>query len=159
MRSFSIIVCLSLAIIAANAEDIDKCLKDDSISCIQRNLYRKAKEFFDKDSLELLSGVTLVKSADRNSRSNKQVIYDQEIDSATNVIERQSALENFVGDGASEFLSGRSLRVNDYYFFYKLNKRQNYLEYLKKQQPLKNELKKQFLKYISIEKMSLIFNE
>ena len=79
---------------------------------MQRSIYRKAKEFFGKDSFEIIGGVSLVKSKeDRSSRSNKEVLYDQEIDNANNVAERQSALENFVGEEATGFFAGRSLMV------------------------------------------------
>lgn len=111
MKSFLIIVCLSMALVHINGQDIDECLRQDSISCVQRSLYRKAKEFFTKDNIELVSGVSLVKSGDRTSKSGKEVLYDQEIDAANNVADRQSALENFVGDEAGDFLTGRSLRV------------------------------------------------
>lgn len=102
-----------MAMIIINAEEINKCLENDSISCIQRNLYRRAKEFFDNDNIELINGVTLVKSADsRNARSSKEVIYEQEINTANNVADRQHVLENFVGESAKDFLSGRSLKIN-----------------------------------------------
>lgn len=109
------IVFLTASLVLVSGQSIDDCLQQDSISCVQRSLYRKAKEFFDRDSFELVSGVSLVKAAktgDRDSRSGKEVAYDQEIDAAADVAERQSVLENFVGDEAGEFLSGRSLKVS-----------------------------------------------
>ena len=114
MKSQIAIVFLS-ALVLIDGQNIDECLQQDSISCVQRSLYRTAKEFFEKDSLEIVSGVSLVKSASsgaRNARTGKAVTYDKEIDAATDVAGRQSVLENFVGDEASEFLSGRSLRVS-----------------------------------------------
>lgn len=113
MNSILRILCLSMAMIIINGEEINKCLEIDSISCIQRNLYRTAKEFFDNDNIEIVKGFTLVKSAySRNARSSKEVIYDQEINAANNVVDRQNVLENFVGEGVKDFLSGRSLKVN-----------------------------------------------
>ncbi|XP_015114463.1 uncharacterized protein LOC107039395 [Diachasma alloeum] len=112
MKSFLTIVCLSMAVVAISAQDIAECLRQDSISCIQKSLYRKAKEFFGKDNLEIVNGVSLVKSADRSSRTGNEVFYDQEIEAASDVTERQSALESFVGEEASDFLTGRSLRIN-----------------------------------------------
>ncbi|XP_003705505.1 DUF1676 domain-containing protein Osi6 [Megachile rotundata] len=101
------------AVVAVNGQTLEDCLQSDSISCVQKSLYRKAKEFFDKDNLELFSGVSLVKdSQGRSSRTGKDLVYDQEINAANNVADRQSALENFVSDEAGEFLSGRSLRIN-----------------------------------------------
>lgn len=112
MKLFLTIVCLSMAVVLASGQDITECLRQDSISCVQKSLYRKAKEFFGNDNLEIVNGVTLVKSAARNSRTGNEVFFDQEIEAANNVADRQSALENFVGEEASEFLTGRSLRVS-----------------------------------------------
>lgn len=111
MNAYLKIVCFSMAVVLISGQDINQCFEQDSISCVQKSLYRKAKEFFTKDNIELFSGVSLVKAADRNSRTAKDVIYDQEIDAANDVEGRQSALENFVSDEASDFLTGRSLRV------------------------------------------------
>ncbi|XP_057340905.1 uncharacterized protein LOC130677980 [Microplitis mediator] len=112
MNTYLKIVCFSMAVVLISGQDINKCFEQDSISCVQKSLYRKAKEFFTKDSIELFSGVSLVKSAARDSRGSKDVIYDQEIDAANDVAGRQSALENFVSDEASDFMTGRSLRIN-----------------------------------------------
>ncbi|XP_058793664.1 uncharacterized protein LOC131665642 [Phymastichus coffea] len=111
MKAF---VFVAVAILAcAHAQSIDECLQQDSISCVQKSLFRKAKEFFDSENLEIATGVSLVKStADRNSRSGKNLVYEQEINQANDVAERQSALENFVGDEVGDFFSGRSLRIN-----------------------------------------------
>ena len=114
MKIFAVVV-LTSAVVLASGQSLDDCLQSDSISCVQKSLYRKAKEFFDEDSFELFSGVSLVKNADsrgRSSRTSKELMYEQEIDAANSVTDRQSALENFVSDEAGEFLAGRSLRVN-----------------------------------------------
>lgn len=112
MKSFALLFVVALAAVAS-AQSIDECLQQDSISCVQKSLFRKAKEFFEKDSFELVSGVSLVKAkSDRSSRSGKDLVYEQEIDQAPSVAERQSALENFVGEEVSDFFSGRSLRVS-----------------------------------------------
>lgn len=115
MRTSFALVMVALALAASTgAQSIDECLQKDSISCIQKSLFRRAKEFFDKDSFELVTGVSLVKAKgdERSSRSGKDILYEQEIDKAAGVAERQSALENFVGDEASNFFAGRSLRVS-----------------------------------------------
>lgn len=98
----------------AAGQTFENCLEKDSIACVQKSLYRKAKEFFDTGDMEIFSGVSLVKSGDaqgRGSRSGKDLMYDQEIDAANNVADRQNALVNFVSDEAGEFLTGRSLKV------------------------------------------------
>lgn len=112
MKSLTIVI-LTVAALAAG-QTIDECFKQDSISCVQRSLYRTAKEFFGKDKLELVSGITLVKSdaGTRDAKSGKELVHDQEMDAAIDVVERQNALENFIGDEAGQFLTGRSLRVN-----------------------------------------------
>lgn len=108
------VVILTTALVLAAGQTIDECFKQDSISCVQKSLYRSAKEFFGKDQLELVSGVSLVKSKDdaRSSRSGKELVHDQEMDTATGVMERQDALENFIGDASERFLTGRSIKVN-----------------------------------------------
>ncbi|XP_053976717.1 uncharacterized protein LOC128889203 [Hylaeus anthracinus] len=113
MKLYAFVLLSAMAL--ARGQTMDNCLEKDSISCVQKNLYRRAKEFFDKDSFEIFSGVSLVKSADaqtRGSRTGKELIYDQEIDAANSVSDRQDALVNFVSEGAGEFLTGRSLRIN-----------------------------------------------
>jgi hypothetical protein len=112
MKSFAFVVIIAFAV-AASAQTIDECFRQDSISCVQKSLFRKAKEFFERDSFDLVSGISLVKTkSDRSSRSGKDLMYEQEIDQATGITERQSALENFVGEEVTDFFSGRSLRVS-----------------------------------------------
>ncbi|XP_029160704.1 uncharacterized protein LOC114932590 [Nylanderia fulva] len=112
LKKLLILTTASVVLIAG--QSIDECLKEDSIACVQKTLYRTAKEFFAKDKLELVNGVSLVKSHsdDRSARSGKELAYDQEIDAANDINERQNTLENFISDEAGEFLSGRSLRIN-----------------------------------------------
>ncbi|XP_066582074.1 uncharacterized protein Osi6 [Prorops nasuta] len=112
MKFFAIVMVAGFLALTS-AQSIEDCLKQDSISCVQKSLYRKAKEFFDKDSYELVSGISLVKSGQgRNSRSGKEVLYDQEMEAAADVADRQNALENFVSEEVSSFVTGRSLRIN-----------------------------------------------
>lgn len=110
------IVCLTTAVVLVAGQNLDECLQQDSISCVQKSIYRKAKEFFGKDSLEIVPGINLIRNQDnnldgRNARSSKVLIYDQEIDGANDVAERQNVLESFVGEEASNYFTGRSLRV------------------------------------------------
>lgn len=115
------IASLFLLVTPNKAETLDECLKKDSISCVQRSLYKRAKEFFDKESFEIVSGVSLVraKNKDENGRSNpKTMTYEQEIVETNDVSERQNALENFVGEEVGQFFSRRSLQVSSRTFFY-----------------------------------------
>lgn len=114
MKILKKLLILMTAAVLTAGQSIDDCLKQDSISCVQKTLYRTAKEFFGKDKLELVNGVSLVKSNadDRSARSGKELAYDQEIDAANDITERQNTLENFISDEAGQLLTGRSLRVN-----------------------------------------------
>lgn len=47
-----------------------------------------------------------------NARSIKELAYDQEMEAANNIAERQNSLENFISDETGQFLTGRSLRVH-----------------------------------------------
>ncbi|KYN12859.1 PREDICTED: uncharacterized protein LOC108767081 [Trachymyrmex cornetzi] len=108
MKKFLILIT---AVVFTTGQSIDECLKQDSISCVQKTLYRTAKEFFAKDKLELINGVSLVKS-NVNARSIKELTYDQEMEATNNIVERQNSLENFISDEAGQFLTGRNLRIN-----------------------------------------------
>ena len=46
-----------------------------------------------------------------NARSIKELTYDQEMEAANNIVERQNSLENFISDEVGQFLTGRNLRV------------------------------------------------
>ncbi|CAL1685951.1 unnamed protein product [Lasius platythorax] len=114
MKMLQKLLILTTAVVLTAGQSIDECLKQDSISCVQKTLYRTAKDFFAKDKLELVNGVSLVKSNsdDRSARSGKELAYDQEIDAANDITERQNTLENFISDEAGQLLTGRSLRIN-----------------------------------------------
>ncbi|KYN39946.1 hypothetical protein ALC56_05714 [Trachymyrmex septentrionalis] len=111
MKLLKQFIILITAVVFTTGQSIDECLKQDSISCVQKTLYRTAKEFFAKDKLELINGISLVKS-NVNARSSKELTYDQEMEAADNIVERQNSLENFVSDEAGQFLTGRNLRIN-----------------------------------------------
>ncbi|XP_014212872.1 uncharacterized protein LOC106642569 [Copidosoma floridanum] len=113
MKPFCITLVLAFAAVAVSAQSVDECLQKDSISCVQKSLFRQARGFFNQETFELVGGVSLVKSqGDRASRSDKSIVYEQEIEKAASVAERQSALENFVGEGLNDFLYGRNLKIN-----------------------------------------------
>lgn len=107
------LLAVLLVAAVATAQTLDECLEQDSISCIQKSLYRRAKEFFSKDNVEIVRGVSLVKSQDsRAAKSSDDLVFDQEIETAkSSVTDRQNALENFVTDKISGFISSRSLQV------------------------------------------------
>lgn len=117
----SVLLIASLSGIA-KAQQINDCLKQDSISCVQKSVYNSFKDFFNQDNLEIVSGVSLVRNArakqeeatseEGRSNTGTDIGYDQEINNANDVDERQTALESFVTDGVGTFLTERSLRVN-----------------------------------------------
>lgn len=121
MKLLKKFLILMTAVVLTSGQSIDECLKQDSISCVQKTLYRTAKEFFAKDKLELVNGVSLVKS-NANARSSKELDYDQEMETANDITERQNSLENFISDEAGQFLSGRSLRVHKKLLKFELQK-------------------------------------
>lgn len=98
----------------AAGQSLDDCLQQDSISCVQKSLYRRARAFFEQSTLEIVPGVNLVKSKDneRSARSGEQAVFDQQIETAANVVDRQSALEGFVGEEVDRFMAKRSLKVS-----------------------------------------------
>ncbi|XP_020284567.1 uncharacterized protein LOC109855117 [Pseudomyrmex gracilis] len=114
MKLLAKLLILTTAVVLIAGQSIDECLKQDSISCVQKTLYRTAKEFFAKDTLELVNGISLVKSNAEagSSRSGKALAYDQEMNAANDIVARQNTLENFVNDEAGQFLTGRSIRIN-----------------------------------------------
>lgn len=116
MKMLGKLLILATAVVLVTGQSIDECLKQDSISCVQKSLYRTAKELFARDKLELVSGISLVKSAaeSRSSRSGKELIYDQEMDAANDIVGRQNTLENFISDEAGHYLTGRSIRVKNH---------------------------------------------
>jgi len=111
MKLLNKFLILMTAVVLITGQSIDECLKQDSISCVQKTLYRTAKEFFAKDKLELINGVNLVKS-NADARSGKELAYDQEMETASDIAERQNSLENFINDEVGQFLTSRSLRVH-----------------------------------------------
>ncbi|KAJ8684343.1 hypothetical protein QAD02_020135 [Eretmocerus hayati] len=98
----------------ARTQRIDECLQRDSISCIQKSFYRGARDFFDRDSFDILPGISLIKSQedDRSSRKSKALAYEKQIDESSSFMQRQSTLESFIRDGLSDFLTGRSLKID-----------------------------------------------
>ncbi|XP_014221840.1 uncharacterized protein LOC106649082 [Trichogramma pretiosum] len=108
----SLILALALFGATAYGQELSECLEQDSISCVQRSIYKKARAFFDRDSFELVSGVSLVKVQGRSARSGDKAAAEQAVESADDIMTRQNAIEGYVGTEAVNFLSGRSLKVN-----------------------------------------------
>lgn len=86
----------------------EECLRKDSISCVQHQVYRHLRSFFDQKSVELPGGFSLVKEGEptRDARSAEEVLPSGPVE------DREEALETFAVQKAGEFFSERSLRWN-----------------------------------------------
>lgn len=104
------VLALCIIGVATAQDNFKSCLEQDSISCVQLAIYRKAKEFFSSPKIELMSGLSFVKPVDRNARSSD--IDGTSVEQAANVEEREGALENFVTEGAKNFFQERSLNLD-----------------------------------------------
>ena len=59
---------LFLAVAACRAAEIDDCLQKDSIGCVQSQIFRQVRSYFNQEKIELLGGFSLVK--DKEARSD-----------------------------------------------------------------------------------------
>jgi hypothetical protein len=73
-------------------------------------IYRKAREFLDTPKIELMGGLSFVKPAGRDGRSSN--VDGTFVETANDVEGRESALENFVAEGAKSFFQERSLNLD-----------------------------------------------
>lgn len=70
-------------------------------------MYRKAKEFFDQQNINLVGGLSFTKAADRAGKSLEEPV--SEVETANTVETRENALENYVLNRAKNFFQERSL--------------------------------------------------
>lgn len=105
-------IVLALCIIgAATAQESFKdCLEQDSISCVQMTIYRKAREIFENPKIEIFGGLSFVKQAGRDARSAN--LDGAVVEQARSVEDRENALESFVTEGAKSFFQERSLNLD-----------------------------------------------
>lgn len=108
-------VCLALAdpIPAAKQQD-DGCANNpDSIECAQMQFYRSAKAFFDQDKLELLGGLSLVKTEKKGRSLAAESAEDvNNVEAAKDSGERETALEDFTMHKVMRFFQERTLHWN-----------------------------------------------
>ncbi|CAG9808893.1 unnamed protein product [Chironomus riparius] len=105
-----VVLVLCIVGIATAQEGFKDCLQQDSISCVQLAIYRKAREFFDSPKIELLGGLSFIKPTGRDARSSN--VDGTLVESANDVEQRENALEGFVTDGAKSFFAERSLNLD-----------------------------------------------
>lgn len=103
-----IVSCLLISVVFAADEpsNFQDCLEKDSISCVQVAVFRKAKSFFDQQTISLFGGLSLGKSERAGKSLDEPTI---EIESANTVETRENALENYVLNRAKNFFQERSL--------------------------------------------------
>jgi len=103
-----IVSCLLISVVFAADEpsNFQDCLEKDSISCVQVAVFRKAKSFFDQQTISLFGGLSLGKSERAGKSLDEPTI---EIESANTVETRENALENYVMNRAKNFFQERSL--------------------------------------------------
>ncbi|XP_073969769.1 DUF1676 domain-containing protein Osi6 isoform X2 [Rhodnius prolixus] len=115
MKYLIVLTLLTTSTLQISAE-IEDCLDKDSISCIQLELYRKAKNFFDQEKIELFGGLALTKrdlnqeEAARNLKEDGVV--EDEMNTAKDVEKREDALEKYAISRVARLLDERSLTWN-----------------------------------------------
>ena len=75
-----------------------------------QQIYRKARDFFETPKIELLGGLSFIKPTGRDARSSN--VDGTVVEQANDVEQRENALENFVTEGAKNFLQERSLNLD-----------------------------------------------
>lgn len=105
----------SVLILTVSAE-MDDCFRKDSISCIQMELFRQAKSFFDQDKIDLVGGLALTKNpqaSDAAARSlHEDSFTEKQLETAKSLDDREEALENFAFTRVGRILEDRSLTWN-----------------------------------------------
>ncbi|XP_075231780.1 DUF1676 domain-containing protein Osi6 [Lycorma delicatula] len=92
------------------------CFEKDSISCVQIEMFRSMKYFFDQENLPIFGGLSLVKnqlSPEASTRSlSMDTMSENKIISAADVEKREEILESFTIDKIFNFFQERSLSWN-----------------------------------------------
>lgn len=112
-----IVSCLLLSVAyaeqAAPAEKtaFSDCFEKDSISCVQLAVFRRAREFFDQDNIDLVAGLSFAKNGERGAKS-LNFEPEPQVEAAGSVEARENALEDYVVNRAKNFFQERSLSWN-----------------------------------------------
>ncbi|KAL5284806.1 hypothetical protein ACFFRR_006862 [Megaselia abdita] len=110
MKFFLMSACILLLGSGLNAQ-VDDCLEKDSISCLQLTIFRQAKSFFDNPNIELVGGVSLLKS--NEGRQGKSIEDNSvAVESAPTVEARNGEMGTYFMDSAKKFFAERSLNFN-----------------------------------------------
>jgi hypothetical protein len=116
------LVVLSACVCLASADPIpaaavrpqdDGCAgNQDSFACAQMQFYRAARSFFDQDKVDLLGGLSLVKT-EKKGRSLAENSEDvNNVENAKDSNDRETALEDFTMHKVMRFFQERTLHWN-----------------------------------------------
>lgn len=113
-------VCLALAdpipaTMTAGADaDLADCAKNaNSVECAQMQMFRTIRSFFDQEKVDLLAGLSLVKTEKKGRSLAADTVEDvNNIENAKNADERETALEDFTMHKVMRFFHERSLHWN-----------------------------------------------
>ncbi|KAL5284804.1 hypothetical protein ACFFRR_006862 [Megaselia abdita] len=110
MKFFLMSACILLLGSGLNAQ-VDDCLEKDSISCLQLTIFRQAKSFFDNPNIELVGGVSLMKS--NEGRQGKSIEDNSvAVETAPSVEARNGEMGTYFMESAKKFFAERSLNFN-----------------------------------------------
>jgi hypothetical protein len=105
-----IISAFCLFVVAAEQPSFKECFQQDSISCVQMAIFRKARDFFDQQEISVVDGLSFNKDSIRGARSMK--VDSSPIETANTIESREDALENYVSERAMNFFQERSLNLD-----------------------------------------------
>lgn len=118
--ALSACVCLALAdpipVTGPAATPGNPCdAKNSGVECAQMQLFRTVKSFFDQDKIELVGGLSLVKT-EKKGRSLAAAAETAEdvnnVENAKDSEHRETALEDFTMHKVTRFLQERTLHWN-----------------------------------------------
>lgn len=94
----------------------EECFNKNSISCIQIQIYRSVRSFFDQDRVDLTAGISLVREEDSKNqakaRAAEDIIDEEQILEAEDFERRESTLESFVYRKLIAFFQERTVKWN-----------------------------------------------
>lgn len=91
---------------------LEDCFKKDSISCVQVQLFRNAKSFFNQESIDLLGGLSLVKNPQEKSGRALDDPSESLLEATKDADERENLLESYAVKKIGSFFQERSLSWN-----------------------------------------------
>lgn len=95
---------------------LDDCFKKDSISCVQIQLFRNVRSFFDQERVEIFGGLSLVKNpVPEDSKRSSRAMDDSEenqVVAAQAADRREDLLESYALGKIGSFFQERSLSWN-----------------------------------------------